>query len=42
MVPPTKMTKEKRPKRIIILGSARCVMPKTMDVKNAKSRTAQK
>ena len=31
MVPPTKHTKQKAPKRIIIFGSVRWVMPKTTD-----------
>ena len=42
IVPPTKRTKQKAPKRIIIRGSARWVMPKTMDVKSAKRMTALK
>ena len=42
MVDPTKMAKQKAPKRIIILGCARCVMPKTIEVKSEKSRTALK
>ena len=42
MVPPTKRTKQNAPKRIIMRGSARWVMPKTTEVKRAKSRTAPK
>jgi hypothetical protein len=42
MVPPTNMTKQKAPKRIIILGWARCVIPKTTEAKSEKSRTALK
>jgi len=42
IVPPTKSTKQKAPKRIIVRGSERCVIPKTIEVKRAKSRTAPK
>jgi len=42
IVPPTKRVKQKAPKRNIILGCARCVIPKTIDVKKAKSSTAVK
>ena len=33
MVPPTKRAKQKAPKRTIMLGSERWVMPKTTEVK---------
>ena len=42
MVPKVKTAKQKVPKRIIILGWARCVMPKTIEAKKAKTRTAAK
>ena len=42
MVPPTKRAKQKAPKRIIMRGSERWVMPKTTEVKREKRRTAPK
>ena len=42
MVPPTKRAKQKAPKRIIIRGSERWVMPKITEVKREKRRTAPK
>jgi hypothetical protein len=42
MVPPTNRAKQKAPKRIIIRGSARCVIPKTIEVKREKRSTAPK
>jgi hypothetical protein len=42
MTAPTKSAKQYAPKRTIILGSARCVMPKTTDVNSAKSSIAEK
>jgi hypothetical protein len=42
IVPPTKRAKQKAPNRIIILGSDRCVIPKTIDVNNEKRSTAPK
>jgi hypothetical protein len=42
IVPPTNNTKQNAPNRIIILGSDRIVIPKTIDVKSEKSSTAPK
>jgi hypothetical protein len=42
IVPPTKRTKQKAPNRIIMRGSERWVMPKTIEAKRAKRRTAPK
>ncbi len=42
MVPPHEDTKQKAPKRIIILGSARCVIPNTIDSQRANTSTALK
>ena len=42
MVPRTMAAKQKVPKRIIILGMARWVMPKTTDVHRAKTSMALK
>jgi hypothetical protein len=39
---PTKSPKQYAPKRIIIFGSARIVMPKTTDVKSENRSTALK
>jgi hypothetical protein len=41
-VPPTSMAKQKRPNRIIMRGSERCVIPKITEVKSEKRRTAPK
>jgi hypothetical protein len=41
-VPPTKRAKQKAPKRIIIRGSVRWVIPKTIEVKREKRSTAPK
>ena len=40
MTPPANSTKQKTPKRNIIFGCARCVMPKTTDVNSANNRAA--
>ena len=42
IVPPTKRAKQKAPKRIIMRGSERWVMPKITEVKSEKRRTAPK
>jgi hypothetical protein len=42
MVPPTKRAKQKAPKRTIMRGSVRWVIPKTIEVKREKRRTAPK
>jgi hypothetical protein len=39
---PTMQAKQKAPKRIIFCGCARCVIPKTTEVKSEKSNTALK
>ena len=41
MVPTTIRAKQKAPKRTILRGSERCVMPKTTEVKNEKISTAR-
>jgi hypothetical protein len=42
IVPPTKRAKQNAPKRIIMRGSERWVMPKTTEVQSEKRRTAPK
>ncbi len=42
MVPHTNSTKQNAPKRIIMRGSERWVIPNTTDVNSEKSRTAPK
>ena len=42
MVPVTNKAKQNAPKRIIMRGSERCVIPKTMEVKSENKRTAEK
>ena len=42
MVPVTNKAKQNAPKRIIMRGSERCVIPKTIDVNSENRRTAEK
>lgn len=42
MVPPTNRAKQKAANRIIIFGSDRCVIPKTIDVNSENNNTAPK
>lgn len=42
IVPPTNNAKQSAPKRAMLFGSARCVIPKTIEVKNENSNTVLK